>query len=138
MTEISIPGAGHAAAAITALDTDGAFRGANEIAEAFEAAGTRIAQSLEDAAKSGELSFNSLAESVLTDLAKLAVGELIEAPLTALVDGLSQSLSGGASAGTIVNMSIAGAPDPSSFRRSEGQIAATLARAASLGQRRTG
>ncbi|MGJ8561094.1 MAG: phage tail tape measure C-terminal domain-containing protein [Litorimonas sp.] len=137
MTETSIPSAGPAADAIAALDTDDAFRSADEIAEAFEAAGARIARSLENAAKSGELSFNSLADSVLTDLAKLAVGELIEAPLTAFVDGLTKSLGGSSGAATTVNMNISGASDPGGFRRSEGQIAATLARAVSLGQRRT-
>lgn len=137
MTETSLSGAGQAADAIAALNTDGAFQSADEIADAFEAAGVRIARSFEDAAKSGELSFNSLAESVLTDLAKLAVSELIEAPLTALVDGLTKSLGGSAGGATTVNMNISGASDPGGFRRSEGQIAATLARAVSLGQRRT-
>lgn len=137
MTETSLTDAGQAANAIAALDTDGAFRSADDIAEAFEAAGARIARSLEDAAKSGELSFNALAESVLTDLAKLAVSELIEAPLASLIDGLAKSLGTASGAGTTVNMNISGTSDPSGFRRSEGQIAATLARAVSLGQRRT-
>lgn len=137
MTETRLNGAEKAADAIAALDTDGAFQSADAIAEAFEAAGVRIARSFEDAAKSGELSFNSMAESVLTDLANLAVSELIEAPLTALVDGLTKSLGGGVGAATTVNMNISGASDPGGFLRSEGQIAATLARAVSLGQRRT-
>jgi lambda family phage tail tape measure protein len=137
MTETSLTHAGQVADAITALDTQGAFESADAIANAFEAAGSRIARSLEDAAKSGELSFNSLAESVLKDLAKLAVSELIEAPLTALIDGFGKGLGGGSGAATTINMNISGASDPSGFQRSEGQIAATLARAVSLGQRRT-
>lgn len=136
MTETSQSAAGQAADAIAALDADGAFQSADAIAEAFEVAGARIAQSFEDAAKSGELSFNALAESVLKDFAKLAIGELIEAPLMALVDGLTRNLTGGSSAATTVNMNISGASDPDGFRRSEGQIAATLARAVSFGQRR--
>jgi hypothetical protein len=136
MTETLQSAAGQAADAIAALDTDGAFQSADAIAEAFEAAGARIARSFEDAAKSGELSFNALAESVLKDVAKLAIGELIEAPLTALVEGLTQGLTGGSGPGTTVNMNISGASDPGGFRRSEGQIAASLARAVSLGQRR--
>lgn len=137
MADTIIPGAGQAADALRALDTNGAFQSADDIAESFEAAGARIARSLEDAAKSGELSFNSLAESVLKDLAKLAVGELIEAPLSALIDGLGKSLTRGGSGATTVNMNISGATDAGWFQRSEGQIAATLARAVSLGQRRT-
>lgn len=137
MIDTSLSEAGQAADAIAALDTDSVFRSADEIAEAFEAAGARIARSLEDAAKSGELSFNSLADSILKDLARLAIGELIEAPLTALIDGLTKSLAGSGGGGTTVNMNISGASDQSGFRRSEGQIAATLARAVSFGQRRT-
>jgi len=136
MTDTPLAAAGQAADAIAALDKDGAFQSADEIAEAFEAAGARIAKSLEDAAKSGELSFNAMAESVLTDLAKLAIGELVEGPLTALIDGLGKSLAGGSGASPTINMNISGASDPGGFRRSEGQIAATLARAVSLGQRR--
>ena len=46
---------------------------ANALADVFEQAGERIASSLERAATSGELSFNTLAESVLSDLARIAV-----------------------------------------------------------------
>ena len=108
------------------------------IADAFDAAGTRIAQSLERAAERGELSFNSLAESVLSDLARLAVSEIVEAPLIALVDGLGRSLSGlsGSSGPTTVNLNLSGATDADGFRRSQGQIAGSLARAVSLGQGR--
>jgi len=124
-----------AAAAIAALDAAPAVQSAGKIADAFEAAGARISRSLESAAKSGELSFNAMAETVLTDLARLAVSELIEAPLNALVDGLTNSL-GKASSNTTVNLNVSGSTDPGGFRRSEGQIAATLARAVSLGQQR--
>lgn len=125
----------HAAEAIAALDAAPAVQSASEIADAFEAAGARISRSLESAAKSGELSFNAMAETVLTDLARLAVGELIEAPLNALVEGLTNGL-GKASGNTTVNLNVSAPSDPSGFRRSEGQIAATLARAVSLGQQR--
>lgn len=121
--------------AIAALDAAPVVQSAGEIGDAFEAAGARISRSLESAAKSGELSFNAMAETVLTDLARLAVGELIEAPLNALVDGLTNGL-GKASRNTTVNLNISGPTDPGGFRRSEGQIAATLARAVSLGQQR--
>jgi len=50
---------------------------ANALADVFEQAGDRIARSFERAASSGELSFNALAESVLSDLASIAVTELI-------------------------------------------------------------
>lgn len=137
MSDTSLTQTGQAADAIAALDMQDAFRHADDIAGAFEKAGARIAKTLEDAAKSGELSFNALAQSVLNDLAKLAVSELIEAPLAALINGLGRAPSSGPSAPTTIHMNISGASDPNGFRRSEGQIAATLARAVSLGQRRT-
>ncbi len=124
-----------AADAIASFDAAPAVQSAGEIADAFEAAGARISRSLESAAKSGELSFNAMAETVLSDLARFAVGELIEAPLNALVDGLTNGL-GKASSNTTVNINVSGSDDPVGFRRSEGQIAATLARAVSLGQQR--
>ncbi len=70
---------------------------ANALADVFEQAGGRIADSLERAAKSGELSFNNLAESVLTDLARIAVNELITAPLQGALSSLTSSITGGSS-----------------------------------------
>lgn len=127
------------AAAIAALDSAPAIQNADEIAGAFEQAGERIASSLERAAQRGELSFSGLAESVLSDLARLAVSELVEAPLNALVDNLTGSLGqafGGGTSSMTVNMTVNGATDAASFSRSEGQIAAGLARAVSVGQGR--
>ena len=70
---------------------------ANALADVFEQAGERIAGSLERAAQSGELSFNALAESVLSDLARIAVNELITVPLQAGVSALASSNTGTAS-----------------------------------------
>lgn len=131
--------ANKAASAVAALDSAPAIQSAEDMADAFERAGARIANSLERAAQSGQLSFSGMAESVLNDLARLAVSELIEAPLNALVDGLTgqlgQAISGGKGA-TMVNMTVNGAADAGSFARSQGQIAAGLARAVSMGQGR--
>ena len=126
-----------AAKALDSFDASPVIQDAAAIADAFDAAGIRIAQSLEKAAERGELSFNGLAESVLNDLAKLAVSEIVEAPLNALIDGLGRSLGGlGGGSSTTVNLNLSGASDPDAFRRSEGQIAGSLARAVSLGQGR--
>ncbi len=82
---------------------------ADALAEAFEQAGNRIAGSLERAAQSGELSFNGLAESVLSDLARIAVNELITAPLQGAVSALTSTITGsvsGKSAPVTVNLSL--------------------------------
>jgi lambda family phage tail tape measure protein len=125
-----------------------ALSAANETAKLFEAAGERIAKSLENAARRGELSFNSLAENVARDLARLAVAELITSPLQNAVSGIGGALLGGLSGGAggnsgggsgktpvTVNMTVSGVSDPASFARSQNQISTTLARAVSAGQR---
>ena len=125
-----------AADALDAFDADPLVKGADEIASAFEAAGESIARSLEGAAKRGQLSFSDMAESVLKDLAKLAVTELVEGPLNALVGGLTKGLGdalGGGKSSTNITMNLSGVTDAQGFRRSEGQIGAHLARAVGSG-----
>ena len=131
-----------AANAVAQLGQHDAVEQADDIARAFEAAGERIAKSFETAAERGELSLSGLADSVLNDLTRLAVSEVIEKPLNALVGSLTGAMTGagsgraGSAAGTVVNLTVNGANDPAGFARSEGQIAASLARAVSLGQTR--
>lgn len=116
-----------------------AMDAANATAQMFEAAGDRIATALERAARSGELSFNALAESVARDVARMAISELITAPLSGAVSAIGKGIvSPSAQSGTppvTVNMTVNGASDPASFTRSQGQISATLARAVASGQR---
>ena len=129
--------------AADALDdfADGsAINAAEDMAKAFELAGDRISAALERAAKSGEFSFNSLAESVTRDLARLAISELFTNPLEQAIGGLTkslgQSLTGGPQKPAVnVNMNISGVTNPNSFKQSQGQISAGLARAVADGQR---
>ena len=103
---------------------------AGDLADAFEAAGARIAASLEGAAKRGELSFNDMAESVLKSLARLAVSEAAEG----LFGGLLGGAGGGAKGGSqTINVNVSGATDANSFQRSSAQIGAHLARAVKSG-----
>ena len=119
-----------------------AVESAENIAKAFELAGERISSSLERAAKSGEFSFNTLAESITRDLAKLTVTELFTNPLEQAIGGLSKSL-GASLTGDFqkpavnVNMTVSGVSNPDSFKKSQGQISAQLARAVAEGQRFT-
>ena len=119
-----------------------AIESAENIARAFELAGERISSSLERAAKSGEFSFNTLAESITRDLAKLAVTELFTNPLEQAIGGLGKflgaSLTGGFQKPAVnVNMTVSGVSNPDSFKKSQGQISAQLARAVADGQRFT-
>lgn len=116
-----------------------AMDAANTTAQMFEVAGDRIATALERAARSGELSFNALAESVARDLARMAISEIITTPLSNAVGAIGQTsrpVTAQASASPVtVNMTVSGVSDAASFARSQGQISATLARAVASGQR---
>lgn len=136
-----------AAQALSNFANGPAQTAANVAADAFEVAGSRIADALESAAKSGELSFNSLAQTITRDLASLAINELFTSPLQGLLSGVTSGLSsglgsilGGGSSGRSsgagnITLNVSGVSDADSFRRSEGQISASLARAVGQGQR---
>ena len=129
--------------AADALDSFASGAGAdaaNALADVFEQAGERIAGSLERAAQSGELSFNALAESVLNDLARIAVNELITAPLQAGVAALSSSIAGtasGKSSPVTVNLNMAQPSGKTAGPQASGaQIAAQVAQAVARAQTR--
>lgn len=130
--------------AATALETftqGPASEAANALADVFEQAGDRIASSLENAAQSGELSFNNMAESVLNDLARIAVTELITAPLQGVVSSLSSSLSRSVSSKSTpvtVNVNMAQTTGKTSApSASQTQIAAQIAQVVSRAQNRS-
>jgi len=113
-----------------------ALDAADDVAQAFEFAGERISLALERAARSGEFSFNSLAESITRDLARLAINELFTAPLQQAIGGLGKAISGSASKPSVnVNMTVSGVTNVQSFTKSQGQISSAIARAVTDGQR---
>ena len=121
-------------------DTD-ANKAADAAARAFELAGMRIEKALIKAAKTGELSFKDMAESILKDLATLAVTELITSPLQSLLGSIAGGAGGSAgkpasaaAAPITITMNMSGVSDASGFSRSQGQISAAIARAVSNGQ----
>ena len=114
--------------ALTAL-ADGPGRDAADALEkAFERAGVTIEKTLSQAARSGELDFKRMAESILLDLARIATEALIAR------SGLA---GGGAQGGQTVNLNMAlgAGADAGSVLASQGMIATALARAASAGGR---
>jgi len=129
-----------AADALDSFANGSARDAANTLADVFEQAGERIANSLERAAQSGELSFNNLAESVLTDLARIAVNELIAAPLQGAVSALTSSISGGISsksAPVTVNLNMTQTSGKTTAPpASSAQIASQVAQAVSRAQNR--
>jgi lambda family phage tail tape measure protein len=129
-----------AAEALEAFANGPASDAAERLTEVFEQAGERIAGSLERAALSGELSFNHLAESVLNDLARIAVTELITAPLQGALSVLTSSIAGGVSsksAPVTVNLNMTQASGKSSApAASSAQLAAQVAQAVGRAQNR--
>ena len=105
-----------------------ALDAAEDTARAFELAGDRISKALEQAARSGELSFSGLAERITQDLAKLAINEIFSAVISPNVPSNSQPP-------TTINMTVNGVTDGPSFQRSSGQVSVMLARAVADGQR---
>lgn len=107
---------------------------ADAAAKAFEIAGARIEQALVKAAKTGELSFSDMAESILQDLAKIAAQQLITSPLETILSGLGGD-SGSGGQNVNITMNVASGSDAGSLRQSQGQISSTLARAVADSQR---
>lgn len=83
--------AAEASAALKMLEKEGEAA-AGVLQDAFEEAGAAIADALEDAARSGEFSFNAMAEAVLQDLAALAIDRLFEGPVENWAAQLGQGL----------------------------------------------
>lgn len=104
---------------------------ADRTAAAFEVAAERIGAALEGAARSGELSFERMAESILQSLARTAITDLIVNPLTEAIGELASGNSGG---NVNVTMNVAPGADAAGFQRSSTQIAAGVARAVRQGQ----
>ena len=114
--------------------TKDAEESAAATAQLFEEAGERISQALGRAARSGEISFDSMVESVLQSLARLVIQDAIVAPLSSAIENIGRSDST-ASTGVTVNMNVSGVSDAAGFEKSKGQISASLARAVKSGQR---
>lgn len=105
-----------------------AIDAAEDTARAFELAGNRISNALEQAAKSGEVSFARLAERITQDLARLAINEIFGS-----IIGPNGPINTQPS--TTINMTVNGVTDAPGFQRSSGQVSAMLARAVADGQR---
>lgn len=116
--------AGQALAALA----DGPGRAAAEtLGAAFDQAGTRIEQALGRAARTGELDFSRMAESILQDFARIAA--------EALVSGIFGGGQGGSSQTVNMNFNMGAGANASSVMASRGTIATALARTASAGGR---
>lgn len=153
---------GEASAALRAFAQGPARQAADEVGQAFDAAGERIARALGRAAASGEASFKRMAKVILEELAKLALDRIFSesaskhpffgaraagGPVAAggayLVGERGPELfvpreSGaiGAMGGAVnVHFHLSGGADANAIARHQGQIAAAVARAVAYGRR---
>jgi lambda family phage tail tape measure protein len=157
--------------ALQALADGPARQAADAIAESFAIAGKRISTELARAARSGEFSFNRMVQSILNDLARIAINKVIGGAISGIFSQAGGGFSGTraeggpvlpggaylvgergpevfkpASAGSIetgiaqpgivVNFNLGAGSNIDSFRRSQGQISALLARAVENGRSR--
>lgn len=121
--------------ALRALAEGSGRDAADSLADAFERAGSSIEAALTRAARTGELSFASMAESILRDLSRLGAERFVSGPIETLLGGLSGSIAPKpASAPQVtVHLNLPAGSDAASLRRSETQIASALARAVRKG-----
>jgi phage-related minor tail protein len=102
--------AGQALAALA----DGPGRAAADaLGSAFDQAGTRIEQALGRAARTGELDFSRMAESILQDFARIAAEALVSGIFSGGQSGPSQTVNmnfnmgAGANAGSVISRALA-------------------------------
>ena len=151
-----------AEAALAAFAKGPARKAADDIANSFERAGTRIARVLGRAAVDGEVSMKRLAKIILEELAKIALDKIISKPSGALPFFGARAAGGAVTpggaylvgergpelftpsrAGTVssaaapveVHFHLGAGADAQSLVRHQGQIAAQIARAVAYGRR---
>jgi hypothetical protein len=65
----------------------------DNLAKIFEISGLQISNALAKAAKTGELSFKNLAQSIIRDLGNLAFDRFVTKPIGGLIEGIINSMS---------------------------------------------
>jgi Lambda phage tail tape-measure protein (Tape_meas_lam_C) len=124
-----------ASAALQDFAQGPARRAADEVGASFERAGERIARALGAAALGGETAFKRMVKTVLEELAKIALEQVLGRG-----GGSRLSFSGGEGGGksaapVIVNFLMGAGGDANGIARHQGQIAAAIARAVAYGAR---
>lgn len=113
-----------ASASLQTLVEGPGVQAAAALEQAFAHAGSRIEQALGQAARSGELDFRRMAESVLADLARIAAEAV-----------LAQAGLGRVGQTVNLNMAVGPGADAGSIVGSAGSIASAVAMAAARGAR---
>lgn len=125
-----------ASEALTAFAQGPARRAADEVAGSFERAGERIARALGSAAGGGEVAFKRMAKTILEELAKIALDRIFnQSKSSAAFGALGQAGLAKSASSITVNFHMGAGGDPNAIARSQGQIAAVIARAVAYGGR---
>lgn len=104
---ISLTKKGDASEALNVLGDD-AETSAQRIVEAFTLASEAISETLQSAAQSGSMSFSDMAETILQDLARIALELVVLQPLNTVVNQLGDSFS--LSIGDVIGQRQSGGP----------------------------
>lgn len=124
-----------ASEALTAFAQGPARRAADEVAGSFERAGERIARALGSAAGGGEIAFKRMAKTILEELARIALDRIFKTGGGSHFGGSGQSGFGQGGNPVSVHFHMGAGGDPNAIVRSQGQIAAAIARAVAYGGR---
>ncbi|MBI1236695.1 MAG: phage tail tape measure protein [Alphaproteobacteria bacterium] len=84
--------AARAGAALEALANGPAQHAADAMSAAFDRAGRSIESALTRAARTGELSFSSMADAILRDLSRIATQRFVAGPIEGFVDQIASNL----------------------------------------------
>ena len=109
-------------------------RAAEAMAEAFEAAANRMEAAFGRVARTGELDFESMVNTILADLARIAVNGLLDQVLPQ-TSSSGPSTPAQSAVPVTVNITMPQGQTGQGLIASEGAIAASLARAVSSGVR---
>jgi hypothetical protein len=134
---------GSAAGALQAFARGPAQQAADSVSRSFERAGDRIARALGQAALSGEGAFRRLAQTLLEELARVAMDRVFAVARPAQSAPGAKAPAPGARAGAdkiaaapvAVHVHLGAGADPAAILRHQGQIAAAVARAVAYGRR---
>lgn len=122
-----------ASEALTAFAQGPARRAADEVGASFERAGERIARALGAAAGGGEAAFKRMAKTILEELARIALDRILSGGGSSPFGGKSGATPSANPVSVHFHMGAGG--DANAIARSQGQIAAAIARAVAYGGR---
>lgn len=130
-----VSGLAQAEAALAGFARGPAQAAADSLADSFARAGARIERDLGKAAEEGEVSMKRLARVIAEETARAALDRWLPEARVSRGGSNAPNTAGFAGAPVTIHVHVGGGGEVDAFRRSEGQIAAAVARAVAIGRR---